>query len=131
MAASSGRTFTISKAAAVIAGLRENSVSFDGSPVDVTDKTDNGFRTFASFAGVKSFDISATGVLDDDVFQDIIADEDSTLLLTDVTIQWADGSSTSGNVYISSCTFAGAHDGENTYDISLQSSGEWAYTPAV
>lgn len=131
MAASSGRDFTISKAAAVLAGLRENSISFDGSPVDITNKNSNGFRTMASFSGVKSFDISASGVLDDVVFQNIIADEDSTLLLTDVTIQYADGATCSGDVFFSSCTFAGSHDGENTYEVTLQSSGEWAYVPAV
>lgn len=129
--ASSGRSFTVSRASTVIAGLRENSVSFDGSPVDITSKGDSGFRTFASFAGAKSFDISASGVLDDAVFQNVIADEDSNLLLTDVTIEFADGATISGDIYFASTTFAGAHDGENTYDMSLQSSGEWSYTPAA
>lgn len=128
----SGRSFTISKAATVLAGLRANSVSFDGSPVDITSKDDNGFITMASFAGAKSFSISGEGVVQStDVLQDIIADEDSTLLLTDITIEWPDGASTSGDVYFSTGEFAGPHDTEMTYSITLASSGEWSYTPAV
>ena len=128
MAATSGRDFVIKKNAVVIAGLRENAISFDGSPVDITSKGDDGFRTLADFAGMKSFDISASGVLVDDVFRDIISDEDSTLLLTDVTIEYEDGGEIAGDVYIASCEFAGAHDGEATYTLSLQSSGKWTWT---
>jgi predicted secreted protein len=84
--------------------------------------------TLADFAGMKSFDISASGVLVDDVFRDIISDEDSTLLLTDVTIEYEDGGEIAGDVYIASCEFAGAHDGESTYTLSLQSSGKWTWT---
>lgn len=131
MAATSGRDFTISKADTVIAGLRENGVSLDGSPVDVTDKTDSGFRTYGDFSGVKSFEISASGVLDDDVIQDIAFDPDASLLLTDITIEYPDGASLSGDVFLSSVEFTGAHDGENTYSLTIGSSGKWTYTPAV
>lgn len=127
--ATSGRDFVIKKNAAVIAGLRENAISFDGSPVDITSKSAEGFRTLADFAGMKSFDISASGILEDAVFRDLVSDEDSTLLLTDVTIEYADGGEIACDVYIASCEFAGAHDGENTYTLSLQSSGKWTWTP--
>ncbi len=128
MAATSGRDFLILKNAVALAGLRENSVSFDGSPVDITSKDDNGFRTMGAFAGVRSFDISASGVLTDDVIRDIAQNPTFGLLLTDVTIEYADGTVVDGNVYLASAEFAGAHDGENTYDISLQSSGAWTVT---
>jgi predicted secreted protein len=131
MAATSGRDFVILKAGTAIAGLRENSLALDGSPVDVTTKGDSGFRTIADFAGVKSFDISASGVLEDDILQDLALNPSSSLLLTDVTIEFADGAIVDGDVYLASADFSGAHDGENTYDVSLQSSGEWVYTPAA
>lgn len=131
MAATSGRDFVILKAGVAIAGLRENSVSFDGSPVDITSKSDSGFRTMASFAGVKSFDISASGVLTDDIFLDIVSTPATSQLLTDVSIEYANGDVISGSIYIASCEFAGAHDGENTYTLSLQSSGAWTRVAAV
>jgi predicted secreted protein len=131
MAATSGRDFVILKDGTAIAGLRENSLALDGSPVDVTTKDDSGFRTIADFAGVKSFDISASGVLEDDILQDLALNPSSSLLLTDITIEFADGAIVDGDVYLASADFSGAHDGENTYDVSLQSSGEWTYTPAA
>lgn len=131
MPATSGRDFTISKNSVVIAGLRENSVSFDGSPVNTTSKEDSGFRTLGDFSGEKSFDLSASGVLKDDVLQDLAMTHNSTLLLTDVTVDFADGATISGDVFLASAEFAGAHDGENTYTVSLQSSGAWTYTAAA
>jgi predicted secreted protein len=131
MVATSGRDFIIMKNSNAIAGLRENSVSFDGSPVDITGKGDGGFRTLAGFAGMKSFDVSASGVLADDVFLDLINTPGSALLLTDVTIEYANGDTIAGNVYVASCEFSGAHDGENTYTLSLQSSGAWTRTAGV
>lgn len=128
MAATSGRDFVIKKDGTAIAGLRENSLALDGSPVDITSKDDNGFRTLADFAGVKSFDISASGVLVDTVLQDIALNPASSLLLDDVTLEFADGTIVAGDVYLASADFAGAHDGENTYDVSLQSSGAWTRT---
>lgn len=131
MAATSGRDFTISKNSSVLAGLRENGVSLDGSPVEVTDKTDSGFRTYGDFSGVRSFEISASGVLDDDIIQDIAFDPDASLLLTDITIEYPDGASISGDVFLSSVEFTGAHDGENTYSLTIGSSGKWTYTAAA
>jgi TP901-1 family phage major tail protein len=128
MSAESGRDFTIEKDGTVLAGLRENSIAFDGSPVEITSKDDGGFRTLASFAGAKSFDISATGVLKDSVLQDLALTPGSSLLLTDVTIVMPDETVIAGDVYLASATFAGAHDGEVTYDVSLQSSGPWTLT---
>lgn len=131
MAATSGRDFTISKNSSVLAGLRENGVSLDGSPVEVTDKTDSGFRTYGDFSGVRSFEISASGVLDDDIIQDIAFDPDASLLLTDITIEYPDGASISGDVFLSSVEFTGGHDGENTYSLTIGSSGKWNYTAAA
>jgi predicted secreted protein len=124
MPASSGREFLILKAGTAIAGLRENSLSVDGSPVDVTDKDDGGYRTLASFAGSKSFEISASGVLKDEILRDIALGTGS-LLLTDITVEFDDGDVITGDVYLASAEFAGAYDGENTYTVALQSSGAW------
>ena len=127
--ASSGRLFTISKAASVLAGLRENSLAVDGSPVDITDKGDSGYRTLADFAGSESFEITASGVVDDAVLR-AAALGGTSKLLTDVTVEYANGDTLACDVYLSSFTEAGAHDGENTYDVTLQSSGAWTYTAA-
>ena len=131
MAAQSGRDFLIKKNNVAIAGLQETSVAHDGSPIDITNKGDNGYRTLASFSGVESVDVSGTGVFEDDTIRDIaFAGTSTTKLLTDITIDWGDGATMSGNFYLASFTSAGNHDGAETYDITLQSSGAWTYTSA-
>lgn len=125
MAATSGRKFVIKKAAAVLAGLRENSMSFDGSPVNVTDKGSSGFREIASFAGVESFEISASGVTKSTTFLNTLMDPANSKLLTDITIEYGDGTVVDGDVYVASLERTGAHDGEETFTITMQSSGTW------
>ena len=129
MAASSGRDFIVKKGASVIAAQRETSVSIDGSPVDITNKDSIGFRTLASFAGVRSMDITAAGVLDDAIIRDIAIDPNASMLLTDITLVYADGTIISGDFYLATAEFAGNHDGENTYTTTWQSSGKWVVTP--
>jgi predicted secreted protein len=128
MAASSGRDFLVLKNAVAIASLTENGISFDGSPVDITNKDSGGFRELAAFAGAKAIDISASGVLTDTVIRDIALAPAGALLLTDITIEFADGSTIAGDFYLASVDYTGAHDGANTYDMSLQSSGAWTFS---
>lgn len=125
MAARSGRELLIKKNSTAIAGLRTTGVSFDGSPVDITDKGDAGYRTLASFAGMQSFEISGDGVSQDAVIRDIFK-AGGGYLLTDVTIQWDTGEEWSCDVYVSSYEETGAHDGEVQFTLTMQSSGAWA-----
>lgn len=132
MAAQSGRDLLILKNAVAFGGLRETSVAVDGSPIDITNKNDSGYRTLASFSGVESVDITGSGVFIDDTIRDIaFVGTGTTKLLTDITLAWGDGATMSGDFYLASFTSAGNHDGEETYDVTLQSSGAWTYTPSV
>lgn len=132
MAAQSGRDFLVLKNLVAIAGLRETSVTANSEPVDITSKGDDGYRTLADFAGVETIDISASGVFEDDTIRDIsFAGTGTTKLLTDITLAWGDGATLSGDFYLASYVSAGNQAGEETYDITLQSSGGWTYTSAV
>jgi len=132
MAAQSGRDLLVLKNAVAIAGLRETSIAHDGSPIDITSKGDSGYRTLASFSGVESIDITASGVWEDDTLRAIsLGGTGTTKLLTDITLAWGDGATLSGDFYLASNTSAGNHDNEETYEVTLQSSGEWTYTAAV
>jgi predicted secreted protein len=127
--ADTGRDLLIMKNAVAIAGAQENGVSVDNSPVDITSIGDDGFRTLADFAGMRSLDISISGVWVDKVLRDSALG--ATLLLTDITIEFADGGDISGDFYLASYEETGAHDGAVTFTASLQSSGEWTYTAAT
>lgn len=131
MAADTGRDFLLKKASTAIAGCREDSISLDGSPIDITSKSDSGFRTLAAFAGTKALDISTSGVWIDKIMRDAAVLESANLLLTDITLDFADGGTISGNFYLASYEETGSHEDAVTFSASLQSSGSWTYTTAV
>lgn len=132
MAAQKGRDLLVKKNSVAIGAQRETSVSFDGSPVEVTSKDSDGYRTFAAFSGSESLDISVSGVWDDDTLRDAaLAGTGTSKLLTDITLEWGDGATLSGDFYLATLESAGTHDGEETYSATLQSSGTFTHTSAV
>ena len=132
MAAQAGRDFTVSKDGTVIAGLRETTSTANSEPVDITGKGDSGYRTLASFSGVESIDITATGVFKDDILRTIaFGGTGTSKLLDDITLDWGDGATLSGDFFLASYEAAGNQNNEETYSVSLQSSGDWVYTAAT
>lgn len=125
MAAVSGRDILVKKGATAIGAQRVTGYTVDGSPVDITSKDDDGYRTLASFAGAKSLDINVEGVWVDQVLSDV-ALADASLLLTDITLD-DDNDVISGDFYLANFEVSGDHDGEVTYTATLQSSGKWTY----
>jgi predicted secreted protein len=123
MAAVSGRDLIVKKNGTAIGAQRVTGYSVDGSPVDITSKGDSGYRTLASFFGVKSLDLNVEGVWVDSVISDIALGTGS-LLLTDITLE--DGTDAiSGDFYLATLEISGDHDGEITYSATLQSSGQF------
>lgn len=129
--ADSGRDLLIKKAATAIAGARENGITLDNSPVDVSSISSGGFRELANFSGNRKLDLNISGVWQDKVIRDAAFAADSALLLTDITIDFADGGDIAGNFFLANYEETGAHDGEVTFTATLQSSGEFTYTTAV
>lgn len=132
MAAKSGRDLLVKKAGTAIAGFRANSITIDGSPVDITTKDDGGFRTIASFVGVKSMDIEGSGVWKDNVLGALaFAATNTGLLLTDITVINGNGDTITGDFYLANYVEDGSHETEITFTATLQSSEAWTVTPAV
>jgi predicted secreted protein len=131
MTAKSGRDLLVRKNGVAIAGLRTNSTTLDGSPVDVTDKSDGGFRRLANFAGVKSMEISVDGVWKANTLGALAFAATATgLLLDDVTLINGNGDTIAGDFYLANYTESGGHEGEVTFTATLQSSGAWTTTAA-
>lgn len=131
-----GRDLLIKIGAAVIAGVRTKSVAFNGEPVDATSDDTNGFRTYLSDPGTKSFDFGVEGIVEDDVVQDIVFGGGS-LLLTNVTLEFplrtgdATKATITGNVFLANFSEDASHTDAITYSMSLQSSGPWVYAAAT
>ena len=51
------------------------------------------------------------------------------MMLTDITIEYPDGATLAGDFYLASVEETGAYNEAVTFSASLQSSGQWTYTP--
>ena len=112
-----------------IAGLRATRVSFNAENVDVTSlESQGGWRELLSGAGVKSAAISGSGI-----FRDEGPDERARHLFfdgetPDFQIVIPDFGIVEGPFQVTSIEYAGSHNGEATYEMSLASAGALTFS---
>ncbi|CAD0185269.1 phage major tail protein, TP901-1 family [Ruegeria sp. THAF57] len=112
-----------------IAGLRATRVSFNAESVDVTSlESQGGWRELLSGAGVKSASISGSGV-----FKDEGTDERARQLFFDgetpsFQVIIPDFGIVEGAFQVTGIEYAGSHNGEATYEMSLASAGALTFT---
>ncbi len=112
-----------------VAGLRTHNLTFNAQTVDATDQESAGaWRELLADAGIKSAGIRGSGI-----FKDAASDATIRTLFFDGTIRaWQvaipDFGVVEGPFQISTLEFAGQHDGEMTFDLSLESAGELTFT---
>ncbi len=112
-----------------IAGLRATRISFNAESVDVTSlESQGGWRELLSGAGVKSASISGSGI-----FKDANTDERARAIFFDgLTPQFQviipDFGIVAGPFQVTSLEYAGSHNGEANYEISLSSAGALDFT---
>lgn len=113
-----------------MAGLRATRLTFNAGSIDVTSlDSSGGWRELLSGGGVKSASISGSGV-----FRDDDTDTRARQLFFDGEVPAfqviiPDFGVVQGAFQITSLEYAGSHDGEATYEISLASAGELTFTP--
>ncbi|MCO6381883.1 MAG: phage major tail protein, TP901-1 family [Vannielia sp.] len=112
-----------------VAGLRATRVSFNTESVDVTSlESQGGWRELLAGAGVKSANISGSGV-----FRDEASDERARQIFFDgetpeFQVIIPDFGVVEGAFQITSVEYAGSHDGEATYELALASAGALSFT---
>ena len=117
-----------SGAYATVAGLRATRLSFNADAVDVTTAESAGrWRELLAGAGLRSAAISGNGV-----FRDAASDAalrraffDGSLPSFQVVVP--DFGTVTGPFQVTSLEYAGDHDGEATYELSLVSAGALAF----
>ncbi|MDX1779804.1 MAG: phage major tail protein, TP901-1 family [Thalassovita sp.] len=115
-----------------MAGLRATRVSFNAESVDVTSlESAGGWRELLAGAGVKSAAISGAGV-----FKDAASDERARQIffdgeMPDFQVIIPDFGTVEGPFQMSAIEYAGSHNGEATYEMSMASAGELTFTAAV
>jgi|SRR6056297_386183 len=112
-----------------IAGLRATRVSFNAESVDVTSlESAGGWRELLGGAGVKSANISGSGV-----FKDASTDERARQIFfdgetPDFQVIIPGFGIVEGPFQVTSVEYAGSHNGEATYELSLSSAGQLGFT---
>lgn len=107
-----------------VAGLRATRISFNAETVDVTSlESTGGWRELLAGAGVKSASISGSGV-----FRDAASDARARQIFFDgetpaFQVVIPDFGIVEGPFQITSIEYAGSHNGEATYALSLASAG--------
>jgi TP901-1 family phage major tail protein len=114
---------------ASVAGLRSRRIAFDAEAVDVTHAESVGrWRELLSGAGVKKATVSGSGV-----FKDAASDLLARQTFFDGTIRdWRviipDFGTIEGAFQISGLEYRAEHQGEVTFDMSLESAGALSFT---
>ncbi len=115
-----------------MAGLRASRLSFNAETVDVTSlESTGGWRELLGGAGVKTAAISGSGI-----FRDETTDERARQIffdgeVPDFQVIIPDFGTVEGPFQITSIEYAGTHDGEATYEVSLASAGALNFTAAL
>jgi len=106
-----------------VAGLRASRLSFNAETVDATNLDSGGWRELLGGAGVRSAGVSGSGV-----FKDAETDERVRQVFFDgetpeFQVVIPDFGIVEGPFQITGIEYAGTHDGEATYELSLASAG--------
>lgn len=112
-----------------IAGLRATRISFNAETVDVTSlESQGGWRELLGGAGVRSASISGSGV-----FRDAATDERARQIFFDGEVPQfqviiPDFGIVQGPFMMTAIDYAGSHNGEATYELSMASAGALTFT---
>jgi TP901-1 family phage major tail protein len=115
-----------------VAGLRARTLAFNAATVDVTDTESTGrWRELLDGAGIKTARITGSGI-----FKDASSDETLRQYFFAGTVRdWQvivpELGTVEGPFQISSLEYAGQHDGEVSFDMSLDSAGALSFAPAA
>lgn len=111
-----------------VAGLRSRALAFNARSIDVTNADSSGrWRELLEGAGVRSASITGRGI-----FRDQASDASVRQIFFDGAIRaWQvvipDFGTVAGPFQITALEFAGEHDGEMTFDLSLESAGPLSF----
>lgn len=133
MAGFNGRQLTFDWDATTLAGVRSRSISVSNEYVDVTTDDSNGWRELLADPGVRSVDVTISGLTTDEVMIAAImaANVSNEVLEATLPTALASPGNISGNFLVSSLETSGDHDGEVEFSVTFMSTGAVAYTAST
>jgi TP901-1 family phage major tail protein len=109
-----------------IAGLRTTQLAINADTVVITNKGSGGWRELLSGAGVRSVSLSGAGVFSGTVAEARVKASALSGVLDDYQVSFESGERLTGRFLITRLDYAGDFNGERTYTLALESSGEVA-----
>lgn len=135
MAAQKGKDLLIKMhdgaAYVTVAGMRSRRIAFNAETVDITHAESAGrWRELLDGAGIKRAGVSGRGLFKDASTDALMRQTFFDGALKNCQIVIPDFGTVQGPFQITSLEFAGEHDGEVTYDMTLESAGELTFAAA-
>jgi len=115
-------TFTL------IGGMRSTSGSINNEMIDVTNKDNMPWRTQIE-GGIKSMSLTLSGVFNAQTQLRTMMSLAMTGAIRHYKLQTGNGDEYAGSFKVSKCDRAGEHNAEETYALTLESSGAVTFTP--
>lgn len=139
MAGFNGRALTIDFNSTTLVGVQTRGFTISAEPVDVTTDDDSGERTLLPDPGVRSMEVTVSGISSDEVLIAEIMTGIVGRTLKSATINLATGTAAgvvtpgtlTGDFFVASVEINGEHDGAVEFSATLQSSGAITYTPTA
>ncbi len=113
-----------------VAGLRARQIAFNAETVDVTHSESAGrWRELLAGAGVRRASVSGAGIFRDEASDALVRQIFFDGAIRDWQIVVPDFGVASGPFQLSSLEYRGDHAAEVTFELSLESAGQLAFTP--
>ncbi len=114
-----------------VAGLRSRRLAFNAETVDITHAESAGrWRELLEGAGVKRASVAGRGLFKDAATDATMRETFFDGTIRDYQIVIPDFGTVEGAFQVTNLEFAGEHNGEVTYELSLESAGELTFAAA-
>ena len=107
-----------------VAGLRTTQLSVNGEAVAITHKDSGGWRELLSGAGVRSVSVSAAGVFTGSAAEARVRGSALAGTIDDYRLTFEGGETMTGRFLVTRLDYAGDYNGERSYTLALESSGQ-------
>ncbi|MBZ0215978.1 MAG: phage major tail protein, TP901-1 family [Fimbriimonadaceae bacterium] len=112
-----------------VAGLRARSIGFNTETVDITHAESAGqWRELLDGAGIKRAALTGSGIFKDQTSDEVVRGYFFNSTIRDWQVVIPDFGIVEGAFQVTSLEFSGQHDGEVTFEMSLESAGELTFT---
>ncbi len=115
-----------------VAGLRSKRLAFNSETVDITDSDSAGrWRELLAGSGMQRASVSGAGIFKDAQSDADIRSQFFAGTISDWQFAIPDFGTVEGPFQVTALEFSGAHDGEVTFEIALESAGAVSFAVAA